>query len=351
MKLITVIGARPQFIKAAMVSKKIQNKTNCKEIIIHTGQHFDNNMSDIFFDEMNIPRPKYNLSVNQVDRNEMINAMINKINPILDDERPDGLIVYGDTNSTLAGALSASKKKIPIFHIESGLRSFNLNMKEEINRKVTDHISTLLFCPTITACNNLKDEGISNNIIFSGDVMYDSYLNFIKKINPKLKTKIDSSGFVLSTIHRRENINSKKKLSLIFSNLDKINNLINVVMPLHPHTRKKINEFNIKTSISLIPPSGYLEMIFLLKKCDLVITDSGGLQKESYFAEKKCIVVREETEWRELVDYNINELCSPRDIFISYNKSSEVSCDFSKNFFGNGNSSTRIVNEIISYFN
>ena len=284
MKIATIIGARPQFIKAALISEKFKINKNFNEVIVHTGQHFSRNMSEVF-NQMKIPKPIYNLSVNQMEYSQMIDTMFSRIDPVLKYEKPDAVIVYGDTNSTLAGALAASKYEIPIFHIESGLRSNNLLMKEEINRKITDHISTLLFCPTLSACNNLRKEKVNKKIIFSGDVMYDAYIKFEKKAISKLK--IEKNKFVLATIHRRENINSKNNLLTIFSELDKINDEIEVIMPLHPHTKKKMQEIEINTKVRLLDPVGYFEMLYFLKNCSIVITDSGGLQKESYFAKKE----------------------------------------------------------------
>ena len=306
MKIATIIGARPQFIKSALVSEKIRQSQFLEEFIIHTGQHYDKKMSTIFFKEMGIQKPKYNLGINQFEYGEMIGLMTKAILPILKKENPDSVLLYGDTNSTLAGSLAASTKSIPIFHIEAGLRSFNRSMFEENNRIICDHLSSLLFCPTRSAVNNLKKENISKKAILTGDIMYDAFLKYSKKISKNYS----GSKFILATIHRRENINESKKLSLIFKNLESINDKIKIIMPLHPHTRSKFENLNLDSSITFIEPVGYLEMLYLLKNCEMVITDSGGLQKESYFAKKKCLVLRDQTEWIELIENGVNKLCN-----------------------------------------
>tara|TARA_Y100001935_G_scaffold252180_1_gene255548 strand:+ start:1631 stop:2683 length:1053 start_codon:yes stop_codon:yes gene_type:complete len=348
LKVATIIGARPQFIKAAPISEKINTINSFSEIIIHTGQHFDKKMSDIFFDEMSIPQPNYNLNINQLDYGFMVEMMVKKISPILTEENIDGVLVYGDTNSTLAGSLAAKKLDIPVFHIEAGLRSYDRSMIEENNRIITDHLSTLLFCPSKEAVKNLKKESLIDGVILSGDVMYDVYKKF-SFYKDNLDEDLKKSGYILSTIHRRENINSFEKLSAIFKNLNQINNNQKIIMPLHPHTKQKIEKYKIQTNISIIDPVGYISMLSLLNDCEMVITDSGGLQKESYFAKKKCITIRDQTEWVELIDVGTNVLCQPKNLYHIYNQISKIADNFSKNLYGNGKASTHIIESIIDF--
>lgn len=349
MKIATIIGARPQFIKAAPVSEKIYSCNSLNEIIIHTGQHFDKNMSKIFFDEMKISEPDYNLNVNQMKYGQMIDGMVNKIKPILSKEKIDGVLVYGDTNSTLAGSLSAKHYDIPIFHVEAGLRSFNRSMQEENNRIITDHLSSLLFCSSKNAVNNLLKENLTDSIMLSGDVMYDAYLKF-SSFRDDLDDDLKRSNYILATLHRRENIESAEKLLVIFNNLEEINDDKRVIMPLHPHTKQKIEEYKIPSNITFIDPVGYISMLSLLKNCEMIITDSGGLQKESYFAKKKCLTVREQTEWVELINNGSNILCKPEDLKDSYYKILNEEVDFSNIFFGDGNASNFITKSIEKFF-
>ena len=350
MKLVTIIGARPQFIKASTISDVINSRhKSFSEVIIHTGQHFDENMSKIFFDEMEIPRPRYNLNVNNLAYNQMIDTMIGKIVPILKNEKADALLVYGDTNSTLAGSIAGKLCKLPVIHIEAGLRSFNRAMPEENNRIISDHLSTLLFCPTKNSVENLKKENLTKSVFFSGDIMFDAFLKYSSKKDIANERYFENE-FILSTIHRRENISDPKKLIAIFNNLDRINEEKKIIMPLHPHTAKKINEYDIKSKITFIEPQGYISNLSLLKKCSLVITDSGGLQKESFFSKKKCLVIRNQTEWIELVDKKTNLLSSQDDIFNKYKKLIKKEFEFSYNIFGNGKASQLIIDKIENYF-
>jgi UDP-GlcNAc3NAcA epimerase len=309
-KIITILGARPQFVKAAVLSRIINEHKEINEVIIHTGQHYDVNMSDVFFQEMNIPKPDYTLDINRMSHAAMTGKMLTEIEKILQHEKPLAVIVYGDTNSTLAGALAASKIHIPVVHIEAGLRSFNLKMPEEINRILTDRISSLLLCPTQTAVDNLLREGFSHfpgEIILSGDIMKDAVeyygetceekANIYRRLAPR------SDSFILSTIHRQENTDDPKVLRRIFDTLNEINKKIPVLMPLHPRTGKILRENGIGYEFTTFDPVGYFDMLALLKNCKMVITDSGGLQKEAFFNRKPVIIVREETEWVELVDH------------------------------------------------
>ena len=349
MKIATIIGARPQFIKSAPISEKLNTISSLNEVIIHTGQHFDRKMSNIFFDEMKINKPKYNLNINQYGYGQMIKRMVEKIYPILIEEKIDGVLVFGDTNSTLAGSISASQLNIPVFHIESGLRSFNRSMHEENNRIITDHLSSLLFCPSENAVKNLLKENVIDGVIHSGDVMYDVYLKY-SSFKDDLKDDLKSSNYILATLHRRENISSPEKLLSIFNNLDKINDEKRIIMPLHPHTKQKIKEYKIQSNITFIDPVGYISMLSLLRDCEMVITDSGGLQKESYFAKKKCLTVRKQTEWVELINNGTNILCEPENLKNSYYKILKNKCDFSSNFLGDGNASNFITKSIENFF-
>ena len=307
-KIVTILGARPQFVKGAVLSRVIQEHNSIQEIIVHTGQHYDANMSAIFFDEMQIPKPKYNLDINGLGHGAMTGQMMEKIEAILLDEKPDAVVVYGDTNSTIAGALTAKKLHIKVIHIEAGLRSYNMQMPEEVNRIVTDRISDLLSCPTQTAIDNLHKEGFDNlpvKVELHGDIMKDA-VSFYSKLSDEKATvlqkhKLLNNQFVLTTIHRQENTDSKEALTNIFKALDEIHKEKQVVLPLHPRTANKLKEYQIKTTITLINPVGYFDMLALLKNCAMVITDSGGLQKEAFFNQKLCIIAREETEWVELV--------------------------------------------------
>lgn len=361
MKIITIIGARPQFVKAAVVSRAIKeyNHSNpsllFQEKIIHTGQHFDENMSSVFFDQMNIPKPHYNLEINSLSHGAMTGKMLEKIEEVLLEEKPDWVLVYGDTNSTIAGALAAKKLHIKVAHVEAGLRSFNMRMPEEINRILTDRISDILFCPTATAMENLDKEGYGNldiSRVQCGDVMYDAALFYTdRSIKPK---SLDIVGdFVLATIHRQENTDDQQKLSSIFEALGEIAMQQKVVLPLHPRTIKKLEEFQITPdkNIHILKPVGYFEMIWLLSNCTTVITDSGGLQKEAFFFKKPCITVREETEWIELVQNKVNYLTGSdkERILNTYNDLKAKNINFDMELYGTGNTGKFIVNELVSH--
>lgn len=347
MKIVTIIGARPQFIKAAALSREINKTENLQEVIVHTGQHFDKNMSDVFFEEMQIPKPKYNLNINSLNHGAMTGRMLEEIELVLVKEKPDWLLVYGDTNSTLAGALAAKKLHIKVAHVEAGLRSFNMDMPEEVNRILTDRISSVLFCPTEEAVSNLKNEGYEGfNISVEniGDIMYDSAL-FYSEMVKKDKQINTNKKYVLATIHRAENTDDEVKLRNIFKALDKVNETYDVVLPLHPRTKKYLEKYEIETEITLIEPVGYLEMVSLIKNSVGVITDSGGLQKEAYFFHKRCFTLRDQTEWVELVKANCNQLIDVKNDDISgvILENLSIIPDFSNKFFGDGETSKRII--------
>lgn len=344
MKIITIVGARPQFIKAAALSRELGKHEQFNEIIVHTGQHFDNNMSEVFFKEMEIPKPAYHLDINNLSHGAMTGQMLEKIEQVLVKEKPDLVLVYGDTNSTLAGALAASKLQIKLAHVEAGLRSFNMKMPEEINRILTDRIANFLFCPTHTAVKNLELEGYLNfkncSIIQSGDVMQDAALYYAQTSAQKsnIINSLNLADFVLCTLHRAENTDDLLRFQSIINALNKINKKVKVLLPLHPRTRKLIEQQNIKTEFEVVDPVGYFDMIELLKHCQLVMTDSGGLQKEAFFFHKHCVTLRDETEWEELVAGNYNQLAgaSEEKIIEAFDKMTSAESDFTKNFYGNG---------------
>lgn len=347
MKILTVIGARPQFIKAAVISREIASLSNVEEIIVHTGQHFDENMSRIFFQQMDIPKPDYNLNINSLNHGAMTGKMIEGIEKIILKEKPDWVLVYGDTNSTIAGALAGKKLQLRIAHIEAGLRSFNTDMPEEINRILTDRISDMLFCPTSTAIENLKHEGVRNSKLFlSGDVMLDAVLHYLPQA--KAPEAEIPSEFILATIHRQENTDDVVRLLDIFRAMNEISAALPVVMPLHPRTTKLIDKKKYP-NIVFINPVGYFEMLYLLKHCHLVITDSGGLQKEAFFMSKPCVTVREQTEWVELIDQGVNVLTGAN--YQNIRQYTEImlnkKLDFSLNLYGNGKAGKKIIAELI----
>lgn len=356
--ILTVIGARPQFIKASVVSKAISEHGDLNEVIIHTGQHFDKNMSNIFFEQLAIPKPNYSLDINGGNHGDMTGRMLIEIEKVLLAEKPDYVLVYGDTNSTLAGAIAASKLHIPVAHIEAGLRSFNMNMPEELNRILTDRVSNLLLCPTETAISNLKNEGypfkVSNNftqrIINVGDVMQDSALLFSKRAYPPKNLSI-SKEFILATIHRAENTDDIDRLFNILEALNEVSEQTQVILPIHPRTLNIINsnKFTI-SNIIFIAPVGYLEMLWLLKNCELVVTDSGGVQKEAFFMGKACVTMREQTEWIELVDLGVNELvgANKNNILNAIDRNIGRKIDDSNQLYGGGFASERIVSELVS---
>ena len=354
MKLITIIGARPQFIKAAAVSREIAKHENINEIIVHTGQHFDANMSQIFFEQMQIPKPDYNLEINSLSHGAMTGRMIEGIEEVLLKEQPDWVLVYGDTNSTIAGSLAAKKLHIKVAHVEAGLRSFNRKMPEEINRILTDKISDILFCPTDTAVQNLLNEGIGKNslarIVKCGDVMQDAAI-FYSDLSQKPELDLPEQ-FILATIHRAENTDDPKRLASIFNALTKISNEIPIILPLHPRTKKIISNSQLTTHNSqliFIEPIGYLEMIYLLQNCSLVMTDSGGLQKEAFFFEKPCITLRDETEWVELVENGFNKIVGTDEnkIISGFRKMIQIQTDYNINLYGNGEASKKIIKELL----
>lgn len=313
MKIVTIVGARPQFIKAAVLSAAFAKLQDLQEIIVHTGQHYDANMSDIFFDEMDIPKPTYNLDIGGGTHGKNTGRMIESIESVLFKEQPDLVLVYGDTDSTLAGALAACKMHIPVAHVEAGLRSYNRKMPEEINRVLTDQVSDILFTPSDEGKKNLLQEGIAESKInIVGDVMYDATLKFkdiaAKHSNIIEKYSLHGKQYILATIHRAENTNDTKRLSEIIEGLGSSDKL--VILPLHPRTRivMEKNGFNFPDNVTSIEPVGYLDMQALESNAVLIATDSGGVQKEAYFHGVPCITLRDETEWIELVSLGANTL-------------------------------------------
>lgn len=355
MKIVTVLGARPQFIKAATVSRVLR-ENKIEEIIVHTGQHYDANMSDIFFDEMVIPKPNHFLNISGLSHGAMTGQMMEKIEGVLKAEKPDFVLVYGDTNSTLAGALAAAKLHIPIAHVEAGLRSFNMRMPEEINRILTDRISTKLYCPTSTAIENLQREGFDNfdcEIVLSGDVMYDAALFYSERSGgyPTLeKYELGSGDYFLATIHRAENTDSIENLEAIVDVLNTLNEQHPVVLPLHPRTRKIIQDRNLPVTFQVIDPVGYFDMLNLIKGSRMVLTDSGGLQKEAYFFQKFCVTMRDQTEWVELVKggFNILTGADKPKIYSAVQQFLTRKFDSKSDLYGSGNAASVIVKNLIA---
>ena len=378
LKIVTIIGARPQIIKAAALSRAIKNKfaDKIREIIIHTGQHYDENMSQVFFDELGVPKPDVNLNIRLASHGEQTAAMISGIEKVIQKEKPDCIVVYGDTNSTLSGAIASSKINIPIVHIEAGLRSYNKRMPEEINRILCDHVSTLLFCPTKTGYDNLLREGFKeknaapytiNNpkIYHCGDIMYDNSIYFseiaAEKSTILKENQLVPGEFILATIHRNNNTDDPSRLRSLFSALKKVaeTKKIQLVIPLHPRTAKQLEqlpelnkEIRSQKDIKIIPPVSFLEMICLEKNAKLVITDSGGVQKEAFFFKRPCIILRTETEWIELVTCGAAQLVDTDEtkILNAVTHFFQANVEFPP-FFGDGKAAEFICQEMLSNIN
>ena len=315
MKIVTIVGARPQFVKAAAVSRALASRGDVAEVIVHTGQHFDANMSDVFFEEMEIPKPHYQLAINSLSHGAMTGRMLERIEEIVVGEKPDCLMVYGDTNSTLAGALAARKLQVKVVHVEAGLRSFNMAMPEEVNRILTDRISDILYCPSDAAVRNLKLEGFDQydcRVVKSGDVMEDAARFYSEKARGHSSILEDlglcDQPFLLCTMHRQENTDDPNRLRELVAALNEVAERHTVVMPVHPRTRNALARQGLKLNVRQIEPIGYFDMITLLERTSLVLTDSGGLQKEAYFFNSFCITLRDQTEWVELVENGYNVL-------------------------------------------
>ena len=369
-RLLTVIGARPQIIKAAAISRAIREnfRDQIEERILHTGQHYDANMSQVFFDELGIPSPDYNLGVGSGSHGVQTAKMIDGIEKVLTSDHFDGIILYGDTNSTLAGAVAAAKLLVPVFHVEAGLRSFNMSMPEEQNRIVCDHLSSILFAPTKTACDNLVSEGMNASkalfqggkrrlVVNSGDVMYDNALYFSKMAEKKSTILgdcgVSSGNYILATIHRDFNTDNPERIESIFHALSRVaeENDIPIVLPLHPRTKKYLPS-GLSGMIHIIPPASFFDILTLEKNARVVMTDSGGVQKEAFFFGKPCVILRPETEWVEILDYHAGILAdADYDRIISaYSTLSGNDVCFPP-LFGDGKASHRILQSIIDYVN
>lgn len=353
MKLLTVVGARPQFIKASAVSRAIQAENvrgaGLREVIAHTGQHFDANMSKVFFEELSIPEPDYHLGIASLGHGAMTGRMLEAIESVLLKEKPDMVLVYGDTNSTLAGALAAAKLHVPVAHVEAGLRSYNKRMPEEVNRILTDHVSELLFCPTQTAVNNLRNEGITGGVHLVGDVMYDvtlHYRDLAAERHCLKKWGVSEKGYALCTVHRAENTDDAARLQGILGALRDIALEIPVILPLHPRTRKIIEGMDQPEALrglTVLEPLSYLEMLRLEMSARVILTDSGGVQKEAFFHRVPCITLRDETEWVETVEMGWNELVGAdrETIMCAWTGTSVASRE--GEVYGDGDAASRVV--------
>lgn len=362
MKILTVVGARPQFIKAAAISRIIRDDFSevVEEVIIHTGQHFDANMSDVFFQELDIPEPKYNLDISGGAHGSMTGRMLESIEKVLLIEKPDWMLIYGDTNSTLAGAIAAAKLNIRVAHVEAGLRSFNMKMPEELNRILADRISTLLFCPTEIAVANLLSDGLSKGVYNVGDVMYDVAL-YYKNQPPQNSSILDTlklkkGAYALATCHRAENTDDPHRLGEILLGLSKIAEKILVVFPIHPRTRKLIHNYDLTKylkNLIVVEPLPFLDMVILEQAAKVILTDSGGVQKEAFFYGVPCITMRDETEWAETIRLNANILVGADHFKImkAFEKtnSEEKNIILNKTPYGDGKAANKIIETIVSY--
>lgn len=351
MKIVTVVGARPQFVKAAAFSRKLAELTDWQEVIVHTGQHFDANMSEVFFDEMQIPKPQYHLAVNSMERLSMIERMQLEIEQIINKENPDLVLVYGDTNSTLAGAKAAKRNDIKLAHVEAGLRSYNFDMPEEHNRVETDHLSDLLFVPSDNAAANLEKEGISlgQKVFDVGDIMYDAVLYYSNMLQGRTNSALHQhSQFVLLTLHRAENTDNPGTLERLVHIVNEIAKRIPVVLPVHPRTKSKLEKLLIPINATIINPVGYFDMLNLIKRSSLVMTDSGGLQKEAFYLNKYCITLRTETEWTELVGLGVNKVCASDKALAmeAYEEFMHLPFPETQSPYGKGDTAVKIINHL-----
>lgn len=349
--IMTVIGARPQFVKAGVVSRALSKKDNLSETIVHTGQHFDANMSEVFFDQLKLPKPDFLFDINGGSHAEMTGQMLIEVEKAIRETSPDMVMVYGDTNSTLAGALAAAKMHVPVTHVEAGLRSFNMKMPEEINRILTDNISDILYCPTQKAVEQLEKEGFAQKdarVEWVGDVMQDSALAFADQA--QMPSVVEGqSGFVLATIHRAENTDVPERLRSIVDALNMIHlDVAPVILPLHPRTKKVIAQSGLTLNVTTIDPVGYLEFLALLKNCSAVATDSGGVQKEAFFFLKPGVVLRDQTEWTELIENGANILVGAnRDFIVSETRAAlNKTVTDSSALYGGGKASQRIADSL-----
>jgi UDP-GlcNAc3NAcA epimerase len=357
-KILTIVGARPQFVKASMLSRAIRSTAELTEIIVHTGQHYDPAMSDVFFDELGIPAPAHSLGIAGGGHGDMTGRMLCALEPVMLAEAPDIVVVYGDTNSTIAGALTAAKLHVPIAHVEAGLRSFNRRMPEEVNRVLTDHLADFLLCPTQTAVQNLAVEGVHNGVHLVGDIMYDAALHFgaiaANMAKGQLGRDLAERGYVLATVHRQENTDDPRKLRRIVDALIALSKEIPVVVPLHPRTRSRLEGLGLDTvdtpNLHIVAPLGYLEMLALERSAALIITDSGGVQKEAYFFRVPCVTLRDQTEWTELVDLGWNRLVDvlEDDILAAVRQAIGRFGDAKAAPYGIGNTSQLIVDTLVA---
>ncbi|MEN3041745.1 MAG: UDP-N-acetylglucosamine 2-epimerase (non-hydrolyzing) [Fervidobacterium sp.] len=351
MKVVSLVGARPQFIKEAVLHREFE-RSSVNEILVHSGQHYDANMSDVFFEVLGIRKPDYFLNVGSGNHGEMTGKIMIEFEKVVIKEKPDFIIVYGDTNTTLAGALVGAKLKIPVAHVEAGIRQEPKDMPEEINRVVTDHVSKILLCPTQRAVENLAREDIKKGVYFVGDVMYDLFLIMEKnfKFDVFSELNLSEGEYILVTLHRDFNVDSREKLSSILSQISMISKVKTVVFPIHPRTKRRIDEFGLGfllDSVVLIPPVDYLNLMGLVKNAWKVVTDSGGLQKEAYFARKQAVVVMPDTGWKELVEAGWNVLCDETDMYEKVFSGSQK--NYPVGMYGTGDAARKMVDVLLNF--
>jgi UDP-GlcNAc3NAcA epimerase len=358
--IATIVGARPQFIKSYPISRAFSASKLVNEILVHTGQHYDENMSAIFFDQLGLRHPDFNLGIGSGTQGYQTGRMLEEIEKVLMQVKPDMVLLYGDTNSTLAGALAAVKMQIPSAHVEAGLRSFNRTMPEEINRVVIDHVVNYCFCPTKTSVENLTREGIAGNVYLVGDVMYDAILQLSITAQNRSTIlrmlKLKAKDYVLATVHRAENTNDPERLSKILDALTTISKELQVVFPIHPRTRQALAGLNspiVNTGrLKILEPVGYLDMIELERNANLIVTDSGGVQKEAYFFRVPCVTLRDETEWVELVDIGVNKLASPANpnemVQAMHSMVDAIFANIAPGIYGSGNAAEQITSILLN---